>query len=58
MEEIKTEEGRISTEEMRGLSDWLTEHEHLKTCWPYDEIEALTTQVLRDGRIDEAETFD
>jgi hypothetical protein len=48
-------DGVISTEEMRGLSDWLREHEHLKTCWPYDEIEALTTQVLRDGRIDEAE---
>lgn len=48
-------DGSISTEEMRGLSDWLTEHEHLKTCWPYDEIETLTTKVLRDGLIDDAE---
>lgn len=48
-------DGQITTDEMRGLSDWLTEHEHLKTCWPYDEIEALTTKVLSDGRIDEAE---
>jgi NAD-dependent DNA ligase len=45
----------ISVDEMRGLSDWLAEHEHLKTCWPYDEIETLTTKVLGDGRIDEAE---
>jgi len=48
-------DGTISTEELRGLSDWLSEHEHLRTCWPYDEIEALTTKVLGDGRVDEAE---
>jgi hypothetical protein len=34
---------------------WHAEHEHLKTCWPYDEIEALTTKVLGDGWVDEAE---
>lgn len=48
-------DGVISTEEMRGLSNWLAEHEHLRTCWPYDEIETLTTKVLGDGQIDEAE---
>lgn len=48
-------DGEISVEEMRGLSDWLAEHESLKTCWPYDEIEALTTKVLGDGRVDETE---
>ena len=48
-------DGTITTEEMRGLSDWLAEHDHLRTCWPYDEIEALTTKVLGDGHIDEAE---
>lgn len=48
-------DGRISVEELRGLSDWLAEHEHLKTCWPYDEIETLTTKVLADRRIDESE---
>ena len=46
---------QITAEELRGLSNWLAEHEHLKTCWPYDEIEALTTKVLGDGRIDEGE---
>lgn len=30
-------DGQITPDEMRGLSDWLSEHEHLKTCWPYDE---------------------
>ena len=48
-------DGVISVEELRGLSEWLTQHDHLKTCWPYDEIEAMTTSVLIDGRIDEAE---
>lgn len=48
-------DGVITTDEMRGLSDWLAEHEHLKTCWPYDEIETLTTKALGDGHIDEAE---
>lgn len=48
-------DSEITVDEMRGLSDWLAEHDHLKTCWPYDEIEALTTKVLADGRIDEDE---
>ncbi len=48
-------DGVISVEELRALSDWLAEHEHLKSCWPYDEIDALTTSVLQDGKVDEAE---
>lgn len=48
-------DGTISLEEMRGLSGWLLEHEHLKTCWPYDEIDSLTTKVLADGKIDPEE---
>jgi NAD-dependent DNA ligase len=48
-------DGAISVEEMRALSDWLADHEQLKSCWPYDEIESLTAQVLQDGKVDEAE---
>lgn len=48
-------DGVITNDEMRGLSDWLAEHDHLRTCWPYDEIETLTTKVLGDGRIDQIE---
>lgn len=48
-------DGVISVQEMRGLSEWLSEHEHLKTCWPYDEIETMTTRVLADGHIDPSE---
>jgi hypothetical protein len=48
-------DGHVTEEELRGLSDWLTEHDHLKTCWPYDEIDSLVTKVMSDGRIDEGE---
>jgi hypothetical protein len=48
-------DGHISVEEIRGLSDWLQENEHLKTCWPYDEIASLVTSVLADGKIDPKE---
>lgn len=45
-------DGQVSEAELRGLSTWLQEHEHLKTCWPYDEIDSLITGVLRDQKID------
>lgn len=45
----------IQIEELRGLSDWLNDHEHLKTCWPYDEIGSLVTSVLGDNKIDKHE---
>lgn len=48
-------DGQISVEEIRGLSAWLQENDHLKTCWPYDEIESLVTSVLADGKIDPKE---
>lgn len=45
-------DGQVSVEELRGLSAWLQENDHLKTCWPYDEIESLVSGVLSDGKID------
>ena len=48
-------DGHISEAELRGLSSWLQDHEHLKTCWPYDEIDSLVTAVLSDQKIDERE---
>lgn len=45
----------ISEAELRGLSDWMEVHDHLKTCWPYDEIGSLITSVLADKKIDEKE---
>lgn len=48
-------DGRISKEELRGLRDWVDEHSHLRTCWTYDELDALLTSVLKDGEIDSQE---
>jgi hypothetical protein len=45
-------DGVITEDELRGLSDWLMEHDYLKTCWPYDEIDSLVTAVMTDHRID------
>lgn len=48
-------DGMVRMEELKGLSDWLNDYEHLKTCWPYDEIGSLVTAVLRDKKIDKRE---
>lgn len=48
-------DGEISIDEMKGLSSWINEHDNLKGCWPYDEVESLITSVLRDKKIDEKE---
>ncbi len=48
-------DGEVTENELRGLSNWLSDHEHLKTCWPYEEIESVITAVLRDGKIDNEE---
>jgi NAD-dependent DNA ligase len=45
-------DGRITENELNGLSGWLNEHEHLKKCWPYDEVESLIASVMADKKID------
>jgi NAD-dependent DNA ligase len=45
----------IAEAELRGLASWLAAHEHLRTCWPYDEVDSLITGVLADQRIDPSE---
>lgn len=48
-------DGVITEAELKGLSDWLSNHEHLKTCWPYEEVGSLITGVLSDKQIDSTE---
>lgn len=45
----------ITEQELRGLSEWVQAHDHLRGCWPYDEIGALVTTVLADKVIDAGE---
>jgi NAD-dependent DNA ligase len=46
----------ISRDELSHLQTWLESHEHLRTCWPYDEVSSMITGVLADGKIDSAES--
>lgn len=48
-------DGHVSEDELRGLSSWMQGHDHLKTCWPYDEIDSLILGVMKDRRITDEE---
>jgi len=48
-------DGVVTEEELRGVSEWITAHEHLKTLWPYDELESIVSSVLRDGKVNDDE---
>jgi hypothetical protein len=48
-------DGQVTKEELEGLSAWLEDHDYLRTCYPYDEVDSVITSVLRDGRVDAEE---
>lgn len=48
-------DGVVTEDELRGLQAWLQEHEHLRTCWPYDEVDSIITGVMRDRVINSDE---
>lgn len=48
-------DGAITEAELKGLSEWLSVHEHLATCWPYEEVGSLITSVLSNKKIDSTE---
>jgi NAD-dependent DNA ligase len=48
-------DGEITAEELQGLRKWMDQHQHLRTIWPYDELESLIVSVLADGVIDARE---
>jgi NAD-dependent DNA ligase len=48
-------DGVVTEEELKGLTSWLAKHEHLRDCWPYEEICSTVTAVLTDGKIDDEE---
>jgi hypothetical protein len=45
----------ITTEEIENLKSWLTDNDHLKSIYPYDELSELIKVVLEDGKIDDVE---
>jgi hypothetical protein len=48
-------DGVVTEAELHGLSNWIADHEHLKSLWPYDEVESIVSAVLRDKKIDDEE---
>jgi NAD-dependent DNA ligase len=44
-------DGMVTINELEGLANWLQENDHLKQCWPYDEIDSLVTTILADKKI-------
>jgi hypothetical protein len=48
-------DGEVTENELRGLSNWLDDHDYLRTCWPYDEVASIITAVMSDGKIDDEE---
>ena len=46
---------RVTERELAGIREWLDSVQYLKGSWPYDEIDAVLTRVLADGRIDDDE---
>lgn len=51
-------DGIVTKDELDGLTDWLADHDHLKTCYPYDEVDSLITSILADQKIDSQEQTD
>lgn len=41
----------INEKELNEISNWLSSHEHLMRCWPYDEISSLVVSVMTDKHI-------
>lgn len=48
-------DGRITEDELASLAAWIDDHEHLRSCWPYDELNSIISLVMEDGRIDDQE---
>lgn len=48
-------DGKVNEQEVRGIAEWIGDHAHLCTYYPYDEMVSVLTDVLSDGKIDEAE---
>lgn len=48
-------DGVVTETELEQLSTWLGEHEHLRKCWPYEEVDSLITSVMKDRKIDPEE---
>lgn len=51
-------DGVITQEEAIGLQEWVDDHDYLKGSYPYDELDSLLMQFLKDKKLDEKEAAD
>ena len=47
-------DGTITSDELLHLDQWLGEHDHLKTVWPYDELESIIVKIRSTQTIEPA----
>ena len=45
-------DGTVAEAEIEQLSMWLAAREHLRKCWPYEEMDSLLTTTMQDQSID------
>jgi hypothetical protein len=48
-------DGTVTEAEIEQLSTWLSEREHLRKCWPYEEMDMLLTTTMQNNCIDPEE---
>ncbi|MBU5670281.1 BRCT domain-containing protein [Paenibacillus sp. MSJ-6] len=50
-------DNKIEYSELSYLKEWLNDHDHLESMFPYDEIYSLLHTVMKDGMLDLNETL-
>jgi len=45
-------DGVVTEMEVEKILDWVNSHDDLRSCYPYDEVNSLLTDVLKDKWID------
>lgn len=50
-------DNKIEYSEILYLKEWLNDHDHLESMFPYDEIYSLLHTVMKDGMLDLNETL-
>lgn len=48
-------DGVVKEKEVFDLKNWLEEHQHLNTHYPYDELRSLILSIVSDKKVDEEE---
>lgn len=51
-------DGVITEEEIEKLSSWIADNDHLRKCYPYEEVDSLITSAMKDNWIDPKEQKD